>query len=214
MWRLIGRRFEVHIAKSAPSPAGHLHRLSFLSQIAQEFAGIAIPEHGSDRYFHDHVLAIPAVHATWSACLSAGGDKTSVASEAEQGVQTAVGPEDNAAALARVSTIGSTQRHVLLSPKVHGALAAVPGADKYSGFIKKRMHELSPRKACDWQVRDSELRPQTVPWHAEYRCRFRSESLLSPGEAPDPCSGCESVPARLRCDGRSRSTRQPRTDSR
>src|SRR5689334_5405054 len=105
------------------------------------------------------------MHAAGTTRPTAFRLEPALALERKEGVQTAIGTQDDAAAIAAVAAVGTAHGHELLASKMHGPVSAAAGLDMDGGLIKKRVHGPVPfpHTACCFPARCPEPRGAAGP---------------------------------------------------
>src|SRR3546814_9908911 len=91
--------------------------------------------HGYDRDRDHQVLAGLAVHPPAHAVRAALCTEDPLVAEIDQGVEVLVGHDPDAAAIAAIAAIGTTERDELLAAKTDAAVAAIACDDLDFGFV-------------------------------------------------------------------------------
>ncbi len=145
-----------------PSP-DHLQLLPVAGQVPQQLARFLIAHDRAHRNFDLQILAHPPLHAARATRLAALGREPSLPLELEERIHTAAGPQQHAASLTAVSAVWPPQWHVLLTMEMHRPRATISGFHVEGGFVKKRVHELSPHRASCWPARCRAALPAASP---------------------------------------------------
>ncbi len=117
----------MHVAQAAAATLGHQQAITMLGQVADDFIGGHVDDHGADRHGDDHVFATLAIGLAAHAVLAALRLEDAVMAEVDQGVQVFVGADPHAAARTAVAAVRAAERNELLATEANAAVAAVAG---------------------------------------------------------------------------------------
>ena len=125
----------MHIALAAVPAMRNQQLLSVLGQVADEFFGGDIGDRGAHRHADQGVFASLAEHLPAPAVLATLRLEAALVAEVDQGVDVLIGNQPDAAAIAAVATIRSTERNKFLATKAHAAVATGAGLDVDLRFV-------------------------------------------------------------------------------
>ncbi len=133
--RAILAGLEFLIAAAALAAARHQQFHVRLGQVTQHFAGFGVAHDRAYRDHHQGVFATAAAHVAAAARLAVFGAERALDAEIDQRVDAFARAERDAAAVAAVAAIRTTEGHELLAAETHAAAAAVAGLDLDACFI-------------------------------------------------------------------------------
>ena len=125
----------MHVAQTALATLRDQQALAMAGQVADDFIGLDVDHHGSDRHGDGQVFAALAVPLAAHAILAALSAKTALMPEIDESVEVFVGLDPDAAAGPAIAAVGSAQRDEFFAPETNAAVAAVAGGDVDFGFI-------------------------------------------------------------------------------
>src|SRR5262249_23093762 len=145
---LIGRRGKTRVTAATPRAGHRLHALAARGQIPQELAAVAIAHHRAQRDADDEILTTLAVTVAALAVGAALGVVGALVAEIEQRGQRGIGLENDRAAVASVTTIRPSARHVCLAPEADTAGTAVAAFDEDVDLVDEHRSQ-RPRGSAD-----------------------------------------------------------------
>src|SRR5687768_13968661 len=93
------------------------------SQILQHVAVIRVENYGARRNSNDEILGAAAVAIGAAAVLAATGSPLLAMREGRQAIDARLSDHDDTSAVASISAIRTTARHILLTAKAHATVA-------------------------------------------------------------------------------------------
>ncbi|KAG1364579.1 hypothetical protein G6F61_013821 [Rhizopus arrhizus] len=117
----------MHVAQAAAAALGHQQAVVVLGQVADDFIGGDVDDHGADRHGDGQVFTALAIGLAAHAVLAALRLEDAVMAEVDQGVQVFVGADVHAAARTAVAAVRAAERNELLATEANASVAAVAG---------------------------------------------------------------------------------------
>ena len=114
---------------------GHIHN---------DLTGGRIPHNRAARHLDDERLAALTAHFPALAVLTCLGSVLALIPEVQQRGQIIVDPQDDAAAMAAVTAVGTAGGNIFFPVECHRAVTALATNDGNSNFIYKHFHIKDP----------------------------------------------------------------------
>ena len=150
---------EVDVAATAGTARGDDDALAGLREIGNLVHGrlrlrVELAHDGAQGHLEDEVLAIPAVTTRTLAVRAATGSEVVLVAVVNEGAQLGVGLDDDAAAVAAVTAVGTALGNEGLAPEGHAAGTAVAALYVDVGKVSERvLHGWSPSVGLGRQAR-------------------------------------------------------------
>ena len=145
--RLVRRAGEVDVAEPAAPAAPERRLLPDRDEVSQQLAGGVVEDAGPGWHADDHVAAGLAVAPRAGPAPARLRPELVLVAEVAQGGQPGVHPQDDAAAAATVSAVGSSPRDVRLTPEGRCPVAAVAGTDPDLDAVEEHRGDCRTRTA-------------------------------------------------------------------
>jgi hypothetical protein len=141
----------VHVAQAALAALGHQQALAVLGEIADDFVGLDVHDHGADWHGDSEVVAGLAVHLPAHAVLATLGLELGLVAEVDERIEVFVGHQPDATAIAAIATIGATERNELLAAEANATvLPPSPAMNLDFGFVDESSWDGA--KDREWEI--------------------------------------------------------------
>ena len=141
------RRGEMPVAPAA-APAFAEDEVLVGGHILDDFAALGVAHQRSWRHGNHRVLARGAVHLARLAVSAVFGDEFALVAEGKQGVGALVDAQDDVAAPAAVTAVGSARGDIFFAAEGDGAVSAVSRLDIDFYMIDKHIVSFPRRQPC------------------------------------------------------------------
>ena len=129
--RAVGGTFEVPVAETAAAALQQRHLLAVVAHLAEVFARLGVEDDGAARNLNGDVLAVLAERASGAAALAVAGEYMAAELQRKQRPHVFVALEDDVAATAAVTAVGTSLRHIFGSVEMTRAGTALARAAQY-----------------------------------------------------------------------------------
>jgi len=130
-----------------PAALGHQQALTFDGQVADDFLGVGIDHRGADRHRQGQVFALGAGAVLAAAVRAALGLEAAGVAVVHQGVEVAVGLQEDRATVTAVATVRTAHGHEFLTAEAHAAVAAVTCLNVNGYFVDEFHGQCLPHLA-------------------------------------------------------------------
>ena len=130
------------------------HSHAGLGQIAYFFPGVYIENDSSDGNWYFDILSAPARAILSGSRRAVVGTEAPLVAKLRKRIDASVCYQPDAAAIAAITAVRTSERHVFLTTEADGSAATVAGADSNCGFI----NEFHDAKGTTYTKR-----PRTMP---------------------------------------------------
>ena len=128
-----------------PVPPGDHHPLCRLCEVGQRVLAADRPHERAYRHLDGQIGAGGAVLSLLVSASARNSLVVTPTPQRPQGVEARVRHQIHAAAAPAVAAIGAAARHVLLAPKMHGAVSTIAGLDPQPGLVAEHVGSLLAR---------------------------------------------------------------------
>ena len=133
------------VAQAAPSATSDHHPLRRLREVGQRILAADRPHERAYRHLDGQVGAGGAVLSLLVSAAARSSLVVTTTTQRPQGIEARVRYQVHAAAAPAVAAVGTAARHVLLAPKMRGAVPATAGLDPQPGLVAEHVGNLLAR---------------------------------------------------------------------
>src|SRR6266511_315638 len=142
----VGGGGEARIAATAAGAPGDQELLAGPNEITQQFARVAVGDHGAKRHLENRVGSALAVLVGALAVLAALGGVMALVVKVQEGRDGRIGLEDDAAAVAAVAAVRTASGNELLATEAHASGSPVSTLDEDVDLVNEHGEDRKRRQ--------------------------------------------------------------------